>query len=42
MAPNTIEKSWVSNFPVRKVKRLDSSTINKIALELQNGDLKKS
>ncbi len=42
MAPNTIEKSWVSNFPVRKVERLDSSTINKIALELQNGDLKKS
>ena len=40
MAPNTNTEYWMTNFPVRKVDRLDINSINKIAKELQEGTLK--
>ena len=40
MARNTEKKSWVSNYPVRKVDKLDVDTINAVAEELQNGILR--
>lgn len=42
MVPNTNEKDWSTNYPVRKVDKLDINTINSIAQELQNGVLKDS
>ena len=42
MKPNTNEKDWSTNYPVRKVDRLDINAINGIAQELQNGILKDS
>lgn len=40
MAPNTTKKSWIKNYPVRKVDRLDADAINAVAEEFQNGVLK--
>ena len=42
MIPNTNEKEWSSNYPIRKVDKLDVNTINSIAQELQDGVLKDS
>ena len=41
MVPNTNVK-YGSYYPIRKVKRLDIDTVNKIAKELQDGILKES
>ncbi|MBQ6660349.1 MAG: hypothetical protein IJM57_02835 [Lachnospiraceae bacterium] len=40
MAMNTVKKSWVENYPVRRVERLDADALNRIAAELQEGELK--
>ena len=41
MCPNTNEKGYTfSNYPIRKVDRVDADTINAIAAELQEGLLK--
>lgn len=42
MVPNTNKRNWSEFYSVRKVDKLDVSTINDIAKELQNGILKDS
>ena len=42
MAKNTVKKSWVADYPVRRVERLDAAALNRIAAELQEGMLRES
>jgi len=42
MWPNTNELEYLEYYPLRKVDKLDVTTINNIAVELQNGVLKDS